>query len=42
MRAQALDRLKEVFGYAEFRGQQADIIDQVACGGDALDRKSVV
>src|SRR5690606_10457502 len=24
------------FGYGEFRGQQADIIDQVACGGDSL------
>lgn len=36
MREQALQRLKEIFGYAEFRGQQADIIDQVATGGDAL------
>lgn len=36
MREQALERLQEVFGYAEFRGQQADIIEQVATGGDAL------
>lgn len=36
MREQALQQLKNVFGYGEFRGQQADIIDQVACGGDAL------
>ena len=36
MREQALQRLKDIFGYAEFRGQQADIIDQVATGGDAL------
>lgn len=28
--------LREVFGYAQFRGQQADIIDHVAGGGDAL------
>ena len=36
MREQALQQLRNVFGYGEFRGQQADIIDQVACGGDAL------
>ena len=30
MREQALERLREVFGYGEFRGHQADIIDQVA------------
>ena len=36
MREQALVRLKEIFGYAEFRGQQADIIDEVAQGRDAL------
>ena len=28
--------LREVFGYAEFRGAQAEIIDQVVTGGDAL------
>ncbi|HEX6530480.1 MAG TPA: RecQ family ATP-dependent DNA helicase, partial [Burkholderiales bacterium] len=28
--------LKEVFGYSAFRGQQAEIIAQVAGGGDAL------
>src|SRR5690606_40361762 len=36
MREQALQRLRDIFGYGEFRGQQADIIDQVATGGDAL------
>ncbi|PAU86445.1 DNA helicase RecQ [Pseudomonas sp. WN033] len=36
MREQALQRLREVFGYSQFRGQQSDIIDQVAQGGDAL------
>ncbi|MDY3198163.1 MAG: DEAD/DEAH box helicase, partial [Pseudomonadaceae bacterium] len=36
MREQALQKLRDIFGYGEFRGQQADIIDQVACGGDAL------
>ena len=36
MREQALQKLRDVFGYGEFRGHQADIIDQVACGGDAL------
>jgi len=36
MREQALQQLRDVFGYGEFRGQQADIIDQVATGGDAL------
>ena len=28
--------LREVFGYTEFRGAQAEIIDQVVTGGDAL------
>jgi ATP-dependent DNA helicase RecQ len=28
--------LSEVFGYTAFRGQQADIVQQVASGGDAL------
>ena len=36
MREQALQRLRDIFGYGEFRGHQADIIDQVALGGDAL------
>src|SRR5690554_2723546 len=36
MREQALQKLRDIFGYGEFRGQQADIIDQVACGRDAL------
>ncbi|MFZ9335214.1 MAG: DNA helicase RecQ [Burkholderiaceae bacterium] len=31
-----LDILREVFGYAAFRGPQADIIDHVIGGGDAL------
>jgi len=33
---QSLDLLRSVFGYAAFRGQQAQIIDHVASGGDAL------
>lgn len=36
MSVQALDLLKNVFGYDAFRGQQADIIAQVSRGGDAL------
>lgn len=32
----ALDALKNVFGYPAFRGLQADIIEQIASGGDAL------
>ena len=28
--------LSAVFGYTAFRGQQADIVEQVAAGGDAL------
>ncbi|MFG6486711.1 DNA helicase RecQ [Roseateles sp. BYS78W] len=28
--------LSQVFGYTAFRGQQADIVEQVAAGGDAL------
>ncbi|MEN9780357.1 MAG: putative ATP-dependent helicase, partial [Pseudomonadota bacterium] len=31
-----LDILREVFGYAAFRGPQADVIDHVIGGGDAL------
>ena len=31
-----LSILHEVFGYAEFRGQQAHIVAHVAGGGDAL------
>jgi ATP-dependent DNA helicase RecQ len=31
-----LDVLRETFGYPEFRGQQADIIQHVTDGGDAL------
>lgn len=34
--AAALHLLQEVFGYPAFRGQQAEIIRQVADGGDAL------
>ncbi|MEB2319176.1 MAG: DNA helicase RecQ [Pseudomonadota bacterium] len=34
--ARALDRLRAVFGYPEFRGEQAAIIEHVAGGGDAL------
>ena len=32
----ALSILREVFGYASFRGQQQDIIEHVTGGGDAL------
>jgi len=32
----ALNALQSVFGYDSFRGQQADIIDHVVHGGDAL------
>src|SRR3954449_4715098 len=35
-RGGALAILNEVFGYASFRGQQAEIIEHVASGGDAL------
>ena len=31
-----LDVLRRVFGYADFRGEQAAIIDRVVSGGDAL------
>lgn len=32
----ALNILKDVFGYAAFRGAQAEIVDHVIAGGDAL------
>ncbi|MCE7913107.1 MAG: DNA helicase RecQ [Nitrosomonas sp. PRO4] len=32
----ALDILKEIFGYPDFRGQQAEVISHLACGGDCL------
>ena len=32
----ALNLLRDVFGYPAFRGAQAEIIDHVAGGGDAL------
>lgn len=32
----ALEVLRTVFGYSSFRGQQAEIIDHVVSGGDAL------
>lgn len=34
--SQALNLLKEVFGYPAFRGQQAEIISHLAGGGDCL------
>ena len=34
--ANALNVLRDVFGYPAFRGEQAEIIDHVAGGGDAL------
>jgi ATP-dependent DNA helicase RecQ len=36
MTSPAIDILRRVFGYASFRGQQAEIVDQVVRGGDAL------
>ncbi len=35
-RPAALDLLRDVFGYPAFRGEQAEIIEHVAGGGDAL------
>jgi ATP-dependent DNA helicase RecQ len=35
-RSNALHLLQTVFGYPAFRGQQAEIVEQVASGGDAL------
>jgi len=32
----ALERLQRVFGYSEFRGEQAEIVEHVSNGGDAL------
>jgi len=34
--SRALEILEHVFGYTAFRGEQADIVDHVAQGGDAL------
>lgn len=34
--ATALDALHTVFGYDEFRGDQAEIVEQVVAGGDAV------
>jgi ATP-dependent DNA helicase RecQ len=36
LEARALHLLQTVFGYPAFRGQQADIVNHVASGGDAL------
>ena len=36
MRDQALSLLDSIYGYSQFRGDQAEIIDTVAQGGDAL------
>ncbi len=36
MPSPALDTLRRVFGHAEFRGPQAEIVEHVAGGGDAL------
>ena len=36
MTSPALDILRRVFGYAEFRGEQQAVIEQIAGGGDAL------
>jgi ATP-dependent DNA helicase RecQ len=32
----ALETLRQVFGYPAFRGPQAEIIEHLSCGGDAL------
>ena len=34
--SKALSILNKVFGYSSFRGQQAEVIDYVAAGGDCL------
>jgi ATP-dependent DNA helicase RecQ len=36
MPSPALEYLRRVFGYDSFRGEQAQIVDQVVAGGDAL------
>src|SRR5438128_9065154 len=36
LRARARTLLRETFGHPEFRGAQADIVEHVASGGDAL------
>ncbi|MBK7675027.1 MAG: DNA helicase RecQ [Candidatus Accumulibacter sp.] len=36
MTSPAVDTLHRVFGYSSFRGQQAEIVDQIVAGGDAL------
>lgn len=36
LRARALHVLQSVFGYPAFRGEQAEIVDLIASGGDAL------
>ena len=36
MPRQPLDILRTVFGFQEFRGHQAEIIEHVVAGGDAL------
>ena len=36
LRERALEVLESVFGYPAFRGQQAEIVDTLASGGDAL------
>src|SRR6187397_2468071 len=34
--AQARELLRRVFGHADFRGQQAQVVEQLLAGGDAL------
>ena len=36
LRERALHLLQTIFGYPDFRGQQAEIVDTLASGGDAL------
>ena len=36
MSESASELLRRIFGYASFRGQQAEIVDELVGGGDAL------
>ena len=36
LETQALRILESVFGYESFRGKQAEIVEHVAAGGDAV------
>ena len=32
----AVEILGRIFGYSSFRGQQAEVVEQIVSGGDAL------